>query len=419
MTVFKVIRFIVLGACAAFAIAILVLSGLLLKSELYAQYGMPVGDQRISRSAAGFVLGVASVTLLFIFARLMVGIIGKGALISLVWFELAWTAILAILWLAASSNLNALGIDLACQYVTYLKECQLHTAMHALCWCTWVTCFGWFSSLLILAVIAANRGNPKVWSSPSSEYPLSKGTCMNDGGIVPSQNATDSNIDRTTQSPATGMPALFIIRTAIFYLVQLFALAVLGIMIYLIVTGKDKPSPQMPNTGQVLGIVSSVVTIFISIISINNRRKEAFSSQVWWEVAWTGILWVLWFVTARFSTISDYYGYKECQVEVIQTWSSTYSFPTSTELCQLYHAVYWLASSVSYFLMGWFASLLALAMAATSRGEKRIWGKSTLEYPFCAKQTDIEDPSQQHIASTQQAGAYIPSIGMTSDKREI
>jgi len=122
----------------------------------------------------GFTLFVAIFSLLIGVPILVIDKLRRGAITSFVVVELAWTAFLGLLWLAAaadqSSNLILVGDCSAYGGFDSAEESLCHQlqAMQAFSWLNWLLLWGWTFILLIFSIIAMTRGNP-VWTSPAGE----------------------------------------------------------------------------------------------------------------------------------------------------------------------------------------------------------------------------------------------------------
>jgi len=131
-------------------------------------------------SAAGFyyqsfALGIATslLTIIFIAASIVIDKFRRGAILSLVWFELAWMGLIWVLWLATAAAISALGIFTSCNFYNTEVEsnCRQYQTVQAFSWLTWLLSFGWFTFVLVLSILAASRGHYGVWKMPITEHP--------------------------------------------------------------------------------------------------------------------------------------------------------------------------------------------------------------------------------------------------------
>jgi len=137
---------------------------------------------------SSFALGIATGAVSFIgrFIFWQVDSNRRGAMTSLVWFELAWTAILWILWISTAVSITALGLFRSCDYVNagVQSACRQFQAAEGLAYVLWLFNFLWFCTLLIISVVVAARDpSSNVWSSPVPEHPF-----FTDPAKVPPKN---------------------------------------------------------------------------------------------------------------------------------------------------------------------------------------------------------------------------------------
>jgi len=126
-----------------------------------------------------FALGIATsvMTLVFIVASLSIERIRRGAVVSLVWFELAWVALLWILWLATAASIASLDLFESCGWYngSVESDCHQYQAAEAFAWIMWILMSGWWVGLLVLSIIASYNGHARIWRYPVDEHPaLSK-----------------------------------------------------------------------------------------------------------------------------------------------------------------------------------------------------------------------------------------------------
>jgi len=142
---------------------------------------------------SSFALGIAtgSLSLIGMFVFWLVERNRRGAVTSLVWFELAWTAFLWILWISTAVSITALGLFRSCNYVNagVQSACRQFQAAEALAYILWVFYFLWFCILLVISVVIAARDpSANVWSSPVTEHPF-----LTDPVKVPAKNPWTNN----------------------------------------------------------------------------------------------------------------------------------------------------------------------------------------------------------------------------------
>ncbi|KAG8885092.1 hypothetical protein FRB97_002257 [Tulasnella sp. 331] len=126
---------------------------------------------------SSFALGIAT-ALLSILVIVVGGIVNqfrRGAITSLVWFELAWTGLLWVLWLSTAAAITSLGIFSSCDYVNAGVEasCQEFQSVEAFVWLLWLFTFSWFCALLVMSIAAISRdATINVWHTPVTEHPF-------------------------------------------------------------------------------------------------------------------------------------------------------------------------------------------------------------------------------------------------------
>lgn len=125
---------------------------------------------------SSFALGIAAslLTVILIVSSILIDRFRRGAVTSLIWFELAWTGLIWVLWLATAAAITSLGIFTSCGFYNKDVEsnCRQYQTAQAFSWLLWLFSFGWFCALLVASIIAASRGHTRVWKSPVDEHPL-------------------------------------------------------------------------------------------------------------------------------------------------------------------------------------------------------------------------------------------------------
>lgn len=82
------------------------------------------------------------------------------------------------------------------------SNCRQYQAVQAFSWLNWLISFGWFTTLLIVSIIAASKGHASVWKMPVTEHPL-----FTKGGNSPyGQHVTYPTAPAPTGTPY-GQPA--------------------------------------------------------------------------------------------------------------------------------------------------------------------------------------------------------------------
>jgi hypothetical protein len=99
-------------------------------------------------------------------AMLAIDYLRRGALTSLIIFELSWLGFLWIMWLATGSYAADVFGSASCD-INFLPDwwstgCHETQAIIAFSFLNWIALSGYLVSLLIVSVLAANRGAP-VW----------------------------------------------------------------------------------------------------------------------------------------------------------------------------------------------------------------------------------------------------------------
>jgi len=125
---------------------------------------------------SSFALAIATgvLSILVIATSVLVDNFRRGALVALIGFELAWTSVLWILWLASAASITSLDVFSSCNYVNASVQatCREYLAALAFTWMLWLLTFGWFSYLLIISVTVVARGaGSNVWQTPVTEHP--------------------------------------------------------------------------------------------------------------------------------------------------------------------------------------------------------------------------------------------------------
>jgi len=110
---------------------------------------------------AAFGLATSVLTLLFLVPISIIDVVRDKAITSVLAFELIWTGILWILWLAVAADATAAGIFDNCSYedARINTICHQFPALQGLAFFNWLLLFGWFITLGILAVNLRRTSN--------------------------------------------------------------------------------------------------------------------------------------------------------------------------------------------------------------------------------------------------------------------
>ncbi|KAG9013571.1 hypothetical protein FRB90_005860 [Tulasnella sp. 427] len=123
-----------------------------------------------------------------------------------------------------------------------------------------------------------------------------------------------------------------------------------------------------------LGIATSLFTIILISVSlvVNWLRRGAFTSYIWFEIAWIGFLWIFWVATAgSFAAMGSVGG----------------CFSTAAgaaSICNQYRAgqaLSWLNWLITF---SYLAALVTFSVIAAAHGERGVWMASITEHPYFA-----------------------------------
>ncbi|KAG8953708.1 hypothetical protein FRC04_001912 [Tulasnella sp. 424] len=168
------------------------------------------------------------------------------------------------------------------------------------------------------------------------------------------------------------MTVLHTVRLVLFIVTACFSLIVLGILCnFTNITSQAGFYYQ----SFALGIATSLLTFILIVASlvIDKFRRGAVTSLVMVELAWVGLLWVLWLSTAAAITdlgIFTSCGYYNTEVE---------------STCHQYQAVEAFSFLNWLMLLGWWCTLLALSIRAASNGISGVWRTPVTEHPGWSK----------------------------------
>jgi len=164
MSWWSVLRFV-------FTVSVLVCSAVTL--GLSANF---VGEDLLAKQSPGtietYCLVIACLSFITMIPIMVIDLVRTGAFTSITAFELAWTGVLGILWLAAGaqiaqgvSSLSG-GAGLNCGTnlnSAALALCNQILALEAFTFLAWLILWSWMFILLVLAIVAHVHGNGKVW----------------------------------------------------------------------------------------------------------------------------------------------------------------------------------------------------------------------------------------------------------------
>ncbi|KAJ3734488.1 hypothetical protein DFJ43DRAFT_128509 [Lentinula guzmanii] len=178
MAFLPILRLVVLITCSVFAVIVLGLSAHLtsLSEESLGGYFV----------FAAMAIAAAALTMITLPAMVAIDFVRRGAFTSMVLVELIWVFVLWVLWiaaagLAAQEQQFVFGEGNSCNYVNtdLATACHEFSAIEAFSFLTWIVLMGYNITLLVYALIGANRGN-KTWTSSVGD-----GLLMSRGEPVP------------------------------------------------------------------------------------------------------------------------------------------------------------------------------------------------------------------------------------------
>jgi len=161
-------------------------------------------------------------------------------------------------------------------------------------------------------------------------------------------------------------------------LIHLVRYPIFGIILFcsIIVLGIDANLTSLSNgdiTSAALGVAISVITLITipAMVVIDILRSSAVTSFVWAELAWVGILGVLWLATAAdFSSL----GITDCgDIYFSAFWES---LCRQAQAAEAFSWIAWIA------LLTYWSMLLASARLDQSKGNGNIWFTAVREAQF-------------------------------------
>ncbi|KAK0242260.1 hypothetical protein EDD85DRAFT_810606 [Armillaria nabsnona] len=123
---------------------------------------------------AAMSIATASLTLLTLPVMIAIDFTRKGAFTSMVVVELSWLGVLWVLWLASAAltaDTNANTFVSGCGYISIDvidQACKEFNAVQAFGFLNWLILLGYTITLIVFAIVAANRGNSGVWTSSTT-----------------------------------------------------------------------------------------------------------------------------------------------------------------------------------------------------------------------------------------------------------
>ncbi|KAJ4472086.1 hypothetical protein J3R30DRAFT_1028009 [Lentinula aciculospora] len=163
MAFLPILRLIVLIATTVFAVIVLGISAHLtsLSEEFLGGYFV----------FAAMAIAAAALTMITLPAMIGIDFIRRGAFTSMVLVELVWVFVLWVLWISAAGltaqeQQSVFGEGNSCNYVNtdLATACHEFSAIEAFSFLAWIVLMGYNITLLVYAIIGANRGN-KTWTS--------------------------------------------------------------------------------------------------------------------------------------------------------------------------------------------------------------------------------------------------------------
>jgi len=186
------------------------------------------------------------------------------------------------------------------------------------------------------------------------------------------------------------------IRLGVFGVILLFSLITLGLAANL--TSKTI-GWTFPGFSVAVSILTMVIAIPMLVVDI--LRKGSFVSWVVTEIAWCGLLWILWLSSAALSTSTLLFT-GDCGV-----WDSELQ-----SLCQQYSALQAFSWLTWLLLTGYIIILIVLSVLATVKGNSRVWLSPTSDLSFSPTHTHSGEPkippTNYNPNYTGTPGAYPP-----------
>ncbi|KAJ7607589.1 hypothetical protein FB45DRAFT_936599 [Roridomyces roridus] len=183
MALISIIRFVALCVVSLFALIELAVGAAALST--------PINWLTEYKSAAGLAVAIGVLTVLSVPAMVVLEYLRPGAFFtSSILVELSWLSILWVLWLAvggqAVTAANKVFVP-GCGYIdnTIDANCREISAIEAFGFINWIILLAYTVLILILSVVALNRGHQGVWNSSVAEAPFfSPGAASTAGGYA-------------------------------------------------------------------------------------------------------------------------------------------------------------------------------------------------------------------------------------------
>jgi len=166
--IFGLLRLVAFGVLLVFTLIVFGISANLIHVATSGPFGGP------APAFAVYSLVVCIFTFLSVIPIFAIELMRKGAMTAFVAVELAWTAVLGLLWLAAGANdaAQVLGFVFSCDDgldPAASSLCHQFQAIEAFSFLNWLILWGWTGLLLVCAIIAMTRGNKGVWMQPAGQ----------------------------------------------------------------------------------------------------------------------------------------------------------------------------------------------------------------------------------------------------------
>jgi len=157
-----------------------------------------------------FGLAISVLTMVFMVPIVIIDFVRKGAVTSMIAFELAWSGLFWILWLAVAADATAPGLFKNCNFEDDRVQtlCEQFPAIQGLAFFNWLLLFGWWITLCVLAFNARRKAdNPNVWRQSVADVRMSMSESRPSGGFTFGRgNRTAEKPVRMAHYPAAADP---------------------------------------------------------------------------------------------------------------------------------------------------------------------------------------------------------------------
>lgn len=180
MDYLRIIRFVLFGFVLLFSLVEL---GLCAKDIHVTKNGVFIddGSEILFLSPfffpfAAFGLAISVLSLLFMIPIIAIDLIRKNPGSSVIAFELIWTGILWVLWLAVAADATAPGIFKNCDYEDdrLATICHQFVAIQGLAFFNWLLLIGWWITLGIIAFrLRKKSNNANLWRQSVADARMS------------------------------------------------------------------------------------------------------------------------------------------------------------------------------------------------------------------------------------------------------